>query len=73
MPFMAAAAMATLYPQQLRQLVRPTRGGAAWRLRLKKPPLPRRYLVGVLGAVGAFAVLPYGEELYRCLRARPRR
>jgi hypothetical protein len=39
-----------------------------WRVRLKHRPLSVRYRTGVLVAVSALALLPYGEELVRCLR-----
>jgi hypothetical protein len=68
MPFIAIGAVACLHPRQVRALLRqPDRRG--WRLRRKRPPLPRRYVAGVLAAVSVFGVLPYFEELYRCLRA----
>jgi hypothetical protein len=73
MPFMALAATACLHPRQVRALLHPRRGDPAWRLRLKRPPLPRRYLVIILGSVAAFAFAPYVEELYRCLRAQRNR
>ncbi|GIH14471.1 hypothetical protein [Rugosimonospora africana] len=68
MPFIAIGAVACLHPRQVRALVRPV-SRESWRLRRKSPPLPRRYVVGVLSAVGSLGVLPYFEELYRCLRA----
>ncbi|HEY2672616.1 MAG TPA: hypothetical protein VGJ07_19865 [Rugosimonospora sp.] len=69
MPFIAIGAAACLHPRQVRALLRPPAGGRSWRLRRKRPPLPRRYLVGVLSAVTVLGVLPYFEELYRCWRA----
>jgi hypothetical protein len=39
-----------------------------WRVRLKHRPLSVRYRAGVLVAVSALVLLPYGEELVRCLR-----
>jgi hypothetical protein len=66
LPFMATAALACLHWEQLRTLT----GGAwqrdAWRLGLKRNRLPAGYLGSVAAAIVA---LPYGEELYRCIRA----
>jgi hypothetical protein len=33
-------------------------------------PLPAGYLSGIAAAIGAFVVLPYTEEMIRCVRAR---
>jgi hypothetical protein len=69
MPFTALAAVACLHPRQVGELLRrPRQDAGAWRLRLKRPALPRRYLVSVLGAFAVFGVLPYCEELVRCRR-----
>ncbi len=40
-------------------------------LRRKRRPLSWRYTIGLLAALGLFGALPYAEELWRCLRARP--
>jgi hypothetical protein len=40
--------------------------------RLKRPPLPPRYLASMLSAIAVFLVLPYAEELLRCWRAQMR-
>ena len=37
-------------------------------LRPKRPPLPRRYVGGILSALTAFIVFPYAEEFWRCYR-----
>jgi hypothetical protein len=41
-------------------------------LELKHEPLPLRYVAGLLAAIFLFEVLPYGEELWRGLRAARR-
>jgi hypothetical protein len=38
-------------------------------LRPKSPPIPAPYLITLLLSVGGFVVLPYIEELWRCIRA----
>lgn len=43
----------------------PARFELAW----KDPPLPTAYIVAVLAASVILALLPYVEELWRCLRA----
>ncbi|MFD0328365.1 hypothetical protein ACFQZC_09270 [Streptacidiphilus monticola] len=52
-----------------RALAAPTR--ASWRLRLRRPAFPARYLAGV-GAGAAGLGLLYAEELWRCARAARR-
>jgi hypothetical protein len=71
LPFAAVGFAAALHPQQARALF--GRGPERARLgfRLKAKPLPRRYIATLLGAIGACIVLPYGEELARCVRVRP--
>lgn len=39
----------------------------------KQDPLPPSYLFGLFAAIGLFVVLPYAEELLRCLRAQAAR
>ena len=41
-----------------------------WAPALRAEPLPAAYLVGVLTAVVLLEILPYAEELWRCMRAR---
>jgi hypothetical protein len=70
LPFAALASLMCLHADQVRSLVRGGRGDAdAWRLVPRRRPLPRGYLAGVAAAIGACVLLPYGEELVRCLRA----
>lgn len=46
-----------------------TQGRLSLTLGLKEPPLPVAYLTGLMLAVIAMGMVPYGEELLRCLRA----
>ena len=46
---------------------------AAFALRLKSQPLPGAFIVGLLLAVVLLELVPYGEELIRCLRGTPLR
>lgn len=67
LPIMAGSALGCLHWREVRQLTRGARSRDAWRLRWKANPLPGGYLAAVGAAVGAAIVVPYGEELYRCL------
>lgn len=69
LPFMATAALTCLHWEQVRELMGATRGRDAWRLRLRHNRLPAGYLGLFAGAIAAFVMLPYGEELLRCVRA----
>lgn len=44
-----------------------------WKLQPKRERLSGGYVAGIAAAVGCFIVLPYGEELLRCVRAQRRR
>jgi hypothetical protein len=41
-----------------------------WAPALRAAPLPTPYLVGALTAVVLLEILPYAEELWRCMRSR---
>ncbi|MCP2257353.1 hypothetical protein LX15_001038 [Streptoalloteichus tenebrarius] len=72
LPFMGSAAVACLHWRQARELLRGQGPVSAWRLHLKRNRLPSSYLAGIAVAVAGTVVLPYGEELWRCVRARRR-
>lgn len=42
---------------------------ADFSIQFKKPPLPIGYVLGVLAAIAILEILPFAEELWRCLRA----
>lgn len=69
-PLMGLALILVLHWQQGLALLGLGAETADWGLRLKPAPLPPAYVLTVLGAVAALEVLPYGEELWRCSRAR---
>jgi hypothetical protein len=71
LPFAAVAFLGCLHPEAVRGLFG-LRGGARWRLRLKRPGLAPSYLAGIGAAIAALLALPYAEELARCRRAAPR-
>ncbi|MEU5885207.1 diguanylate cyclase [Spirillospora sp. NPDC047279] len=70
-PLMATGFLAVLHWDQARALVgvgeRPD-----FRIRFKRrDPLSWKSRAALLGAMGLFGVLPYAEEMLRCLRADP--
>ncbi len=73
LPFAALASLMCLHADQVKSLLRGGRDDPhAWRLVPRRRPLSRGYLAGVGAAIGACVLLPYGEELLRCVRARRR-
>jgi hypothetical protein len=69
-PLMATVLLTVLHWDQARSMVG-SGGRADWRLRRKRRPLSAGYRAAVLFAVTSLMALPYGEELVRCVRARP--
>ncbi|MFF5476507.1 diguanylate cyclase [Streptomyces sp. NPDC012935] len=73
LPFGGLAAIMCLHADQVKSLLRGGRGDPdAWRLVPRRRPLSRAYLAGIGVAIGTCVLLPYGEELLRCVRARRR-
>jgi hypothetical protein len=73
LPFAGLAALMCLHADQVKSLLRGGRGDPdAWRLVPRRRPLSRGYLAGIGAAIGACVLLPYGEELVRCVRAARR-
>lgn len=66
-PLMATFLLTILHWDQARAVVG-IRGRPDWRIKPKRRPLSRAYRAGNLAAFGAFVVLPYTEELVRCVR-----
>ncbi len=69
LPFCAVSFVACLHWEQFLALFGQGPEEARFALRLKRPPLSPRYIVGILGAIALLIALPYGEELWRCWRA----
>ena len=67
LPIMAASALGCLHWRQVRELIGGVRSRDAWRLRWKREHLPASYLATVGAGVVAAIVVPYGEELARCI------
>ncbi len=68
LPFISASLACCLKPKQFAAIFGRGEEPARWKLEPKNPPLTARYVLGVLAGVGAFVVLPYGEEFVRCFR-----
>jgi hypothetical protein len=70
-PLMATGFLSALYWDEARKLI--GRGGSPdLRIRRKsRDPLNARTRLAIIGAMGVFGGLPYAEEMWRCLRARP--
>jgi hypothetical protein len=71
-PLMATGFLTALHWDQARTLVGKDRHKRRFALRLKRrDPLPTSTKIGLLAALAVFGALPYGEELWRCWRAKP--
>ncbi len=71
LPMMTAAALACSRPGQVRALLGRGPERPRFAFRPKRKPLPRPYVAAMLLGAAAFVALPFGEELYRCLKASP--
>ncbi|KAB1148684.1 diguanylate cyclase [Streptomyces luteolifulvus] len=70
LPLSALAFTACLHADQVRSALRGGPNPGDWRLLPKERPLPAPYLAGLAGVIVAGVVVPYAEELRRCLRGR---
>lgn len=68
LPIMALAFVTVMYWDQFVTLFGFGTQPARFGLYLKSDPLPSEYLISLFAAIGVFVVLPYTEELRRCLR-----
>lgn len=73
LPLTAAAFAACLHWDQVRRIAGGGRHPDDWKLLPKTERLPTSYLAGIGASVALFVVLPYAEELLRCVRAARRR
>jgi hypothetical protein len=69
-PTMASAFLLALHWDQARALFGLGEERPDLRLRRKQRPISRRYRAGLLSSIAGLVVLPYGEEILRCARAR---
>jgi hypothetical protein len=71
LPLMAVSFVTVMYWNQFAALFGLGVEAPRFELRAKSNPLPTLHLVALLASVACCVVLPYAEELWRCLRARP--
>jgi hypothetical protein len=69
LPIMATAALCCLHWDQVAKLRTKAGRRESGRLRLRRHPLPPGYLAAVAAGVACLIAAPYGEELWRCVRA----
>ena len=72
LPLTALLFMSLMYWGQFSALFGFGAEPARFALQVKPQPIPPPYLVMLFFCVGGFVVLPYAEELWRCLRAAAR-
>lgn len=70
LPLMAISMAAALHGDQIQSMLGIGRKRADWKLRMKNKRVPGSYLVAVAGLISCGVMLPYGNELLRCWRAR---
>ncbi len=68
LPFMGLSLSSVLHWEQAVAIFGLGPETAKWKLEPKKHPLSKAYIAGILGAVGAFVIAPYTEEMIRCFR-----
>ena len=73
LPFMALSFVTVLYWNQFTALFGFGPESARFQLRPKSGPISTGYLILVFLCIVYFVVLPYAEELWRCLRTAPPR
>ncbi|NTX01517.1 MULTISPECIES: hypothetical protein [unclassified Myxococcus] len=72
LPFMAVSSIVCLHWDQFLAIWGIGGRKGRWRFALKKQRLPAGYLRNILLGIGATIVLPYANELWRCIRAQRR-
>lgn len=68
LPLMAVSIVVLLHWEQFLALLGLGTAVADFGLRLKASPLPRAYVLWLMGAIVVFELLPYGEEFLRTVR-----
>ncbi|WP_229257394.1 diguanylate cyclase [Duganella callida] len=72
LPLMAVSMMVLLHWNQFAALFGAGAEAADFSLRWKESPLPRHYVLWLMGAIVVFELLPYAEEFLRTLRGTSR-
>lgn len=70
LPVMAVSFVTILHWDQFLALLGLADEPARFELRLKQDALPLTYIVSLVTAIIIFNIVPYGEELWRCVRQR---
>lgn len=70
LPLMVIVLLALAYREEFLAMLGLGTASSDFSVRLKQPPLPMPYLLFVASGIVLFVVLPYLEELWRCLRYR---
>jgi hypothetical protein len=70
LPLMAVSFMVCLHGPATHRLLTGQTRADDWKLRWKRPRLPFGYLAAMAGVIAVGIALPYGNELWRCWRAR---
>lgn len=70
LPLMAISMAAALHGDQIQSMLGIGRKRADWKLRMKNKRVPGSYLIAIAGLISCGVMLPYGNELLRCWRAR---
>ncbi|MEU0437872.1 hypothetical protein ABZ153_41090 [Streptomyces sp. NPDC006290] len=68
LPLTAAAFTTCLHWDPVREVTKGAGHTDDWKLLPKQRPLRARYLAAIAGGVGLCVVLPYAEEMIRCVR-----
>jgi hypothetical protein len=68
LPIMAVSFVTILYWNQFLALFGFGSEAPHFEFRTKTDPLPTGYLIGLFSSIAIFIILPYGEELWRCIR-----
>ena len=68
LPFTALSLVTLAHLDQARALVRSGTATPRFAPRLKRTPIPLRYLAATMGAFALTVAVPYVEELLRCMR-----
>jgi hypothetical protein len=71
LPFVTVAFAAVANPEQALALFGLGKARPRWRFRLRRPARPLGRTLAILGVCGALGMLPYVEEMVRCLRVKP--
>lgn len=73
LPIMAVSFITVLYWDQFQALLGAGSQPARFEFRPKADPISLPYLMAFFSAIVVFIVIPYGEELWRCIKSAERR